>query len=311
MELVTQDQGYYPNYEMPLWYHAKEDFLPSRGLASRFRLILVEDGAGVLRLDQWRGAFIAPVLFCLNETERPELEQAQDVRAQALYFHPAIINDIFDFEVVRAQREGLSVSAKQDLYWLTPFIQRSSGYFRPINLGPMSVKRISELMHIVGYEIAAQSDANWPCRSRAYFLELLFVVARAYSNPETKDMASLAEPSRDMDAVIMYLHTHYGQKITISDLTHTFHTNRTTLTEAFRQATGLSVMSYLTRLRIQMASMLLRDTELDISQIMYRVGFRDNTHFGRIFRRYNDCTPSEYRHKYCWMLRDHGSHQPQ
>jgi YesN/AraC family two-component response regulator len=106
-----------------------------------------------------------------------------------------------------------------------------------------------------------------------------------------------------MGDVVMHLHTHYHQKITLADLTRTFHTNRTTLTRNFHRATGLSVMAYLHRLRIRVAATILRDTELDINQVMSRVGFRDNTNFGRTFRRYNGCTPSEYRRKYCWMLR--------
>jgi AraC-like DNA-binding protein len=295
MELETPDRGYYPGYRMPLWYNPQEDFHPDRGYRSRFRLILVEDGSGILRLGDWRGSFIAPVLFCLNETEQPALEQDRGVRAQALYFHPALINSLFDFKVIRKREAGLEGSDSQDLFWLRPFTQRQPGSFTPVSLGPSGARRVAELMRTVGGEIAAQSNVKWPCRSRSYFLELLFVIERAYNNPNTKEVESLADSPQAIDAVILHLHTHYQQKITLADLAHTFHTNRTTLAAQFHRATGLSVLAYLTRLRMRLAALILRDTELEIGQVMERVGCRDYTHFGRTFRRFKGCTPSEYR----------------
>ncbi len=61
-------------------------------------------------------------------------------------------------------------------------------------------------------------------------------------------------------------------------------------------------MTYLTQLRIRLAALMLRDTKLPISEVMWRVGFRDGTHFGRTFRKHTAQSPSEYREQYCWML---------
>jgi len=40
---------------------------------------------------------------------------------------------------------------------------------------------------------------------------------------------------QDIGEVILYLHTHYQEKITLAGLTRQFHTNRTTLTRQFRR----------------------------------------------------------------------------
>jgi AraC-like DNA-binding protein len=300
--LITEDSTRYPGYKMPLWHNPQEDFSPERGFGSRFRMILVENGSGILRVHGRQGGFIAPVLLCLNETERLERIQGRDLQAQALYFHPSVVNNVFDFEMIRGGGQDLALSESQDLDWFVPFTRRSPGTFKLDNLGPASARRISELMKTIGNLTSTLGDANWPCRSRSYFLELLFVVERIFNIPEAVEASSLAGDLQGMDDVILYLHTHYNRKISLADLTRVFHTNRTTLTQKFHQATGLSVVAYLTRLRMNVASLILRDTELDINQIMRRVGFQDNTHFGRTFRRYNGCTPSEYREKYCWML---------
>jgi AraC-like DNA-binding protein len=308
--LFIEDSARYPGYQMPLWHNPQEDFSPERGFGSRFRIILAEHGSGILRVNGWQGGFIAPVLFCLNETERLEQFQGRDLRAQALYFHPSLVNNVFGFDTIRNGRNSLTLSESQDLGWFSPFTLRTPGTFQPVNLGPTSARRISELMKTIGNLTYTLGEANWPCCSRSYFLELLFVVERIFTNPEARESSSLAGDLQGMDDVILYLHTYYYRKITLADLTRAFHTNRTTLTKKFQLATGLSVVAYLTRLRMNVASMILRDTELDINQIMRRVGFQDNTHFGRTFRRYNGCTPSEYREKYCWMLHPRASTPP-
>jgi AraC-like DNA-binding protein len=300
--LFAEDQIRHPGYRMPMTYNPREDFCPDICLGSRFRLILVEDGSGILRVGQWRGAFIAPVIFCLNETERSVLEQSRGLHAQALYFHPSIVNSAFDFTVVRGNGEGLPISDRQDLFLFAPFLHLESRVISA-SLIPSEKKRLGRIMKTIGDVIRIQSDCHWPCLSRSYLLELLIMVGQIYSGPASDGLPSLDDASQGMGDVVLHLHTHYHQKITLSELTRTFHTNRTTLNKRFHQATDLSVMAYLNRLRIRVAATILRDTSLDINQVMFRVGFRDNTNFGRTFRRYYGCTPSEYRRKYCWMLR--------
>jgi AraC family L-rhamnose operon regulatory protein RhaS len=94
------------------------------------------------------------------------------------------------------------------------------------------------------------------------------------------------------------LHTNYQNKITIEDLTQTFHINRTTLSEKFRASTGMSIKDYLIKLRIKLSAVMLRDTLLPISEIMTRVGFNEAHHFSRMFKRHMDCLPSDYRKEF-------------
>ena len=252
MELITAGRKYYPDYEMPLWHNPQEVFSPESGVGTRFRLVLVESGAGIVRLGERRESFIAPSLFCLNEMDAPELAQSLELQAQALYFHPAVVNSVFDFDNVR-RGEGFSVTEGQDLHCLVPFVQRNPGYAGQLHVGPASAKRISLLFDAVSQELAEQRDGVWPCRSRSFFLEVLFLVERVFSISPISEESALAESLYDVDPVILYLHTHYQEKVTITDLVRLFHTNRTTLEQRFREAAGMPVMTYLTQLRVRLA----------------------------------------------------------
>jgi AraC family transcriptional regulator of arabinose operon len=62
----------------------------------------------------------------------------------------------------------------------------------------------------------------------------------------------------------------------------------------FKRYTGLSIHQYHTRLRINEAARLLRETSLNISEIGYRTGYRDPLYFSHVFKRVKGCSPSEY-----------------
>jgi YesN/AraC family two-component response regulator len=63
----------------------------------------------------------------------------------------------------------------------------------------------------------------------------------------------------------------------------------------FKEATGQTFRSYLTRRRITRALELLRSGERNVSEVYLDVGFKDLSHFSRVFRKITGQLPSEYR----------------
>lgn len=288
-----------PSWKMPLLVMRDSGIRLRVGFRLRYRLLLIQEGAGILRFADQRCAFIAPSLICLHEADLPEVERMTDIKAHMLCFEPSLIHSSLNFENIR-QEEGFDLSAYQDRFWLKPFFERTKTYNGLLNVGPATFRRTMQFVENIEAQLREQGP-SWPCRSRSFLMELLFLIERIYSSPAAKEEIALPETHGEIDEVILYLHMHYQEKITISDLTKIFHMNRTTLMERFDAATGVSIMEYLIGLRVRIASMMLRDTLLPVSEIMERVGFNDMTHFGRTFRRYLGMTPSDYRQKLGWM----------
>ncbi len=304
MELFTIGQEIHQGREVPLWHNPEETFIPDLGADTRFRLILVTKGTGIIRLNDRHIVFNAPALLCINEYERPVLEQSSNIEATGLYFHPSVINSAFSLENIRQEPKNFEHTDRQDQDWLWAFVHRSTRWKGLLSLAPIIASRIAQQIAIVGRELSEQRDNFWPCRSRSYFLELLFLVDRLYREPDVTEIGVLSQVAslEGIGDVILYLHTHYQEKINLNDLARHFHTNRTTLTRQFREVTGLPVMTYLANLRVHLASLMLRNTNVSVMEVMQRVGFIDDTHFTRTFRKYTRSTPSEYRQRYCWML---------
>jgi AraC family L-rhamnose operon regulatory protein RhaS len=307
MTYSTVGRTIYPGYRMPLYRTAADTFRSSPESSQRFKILFFERGGGLLSCGSRRQHAVAPSIFCLNERELPALDPSPSgTKVQAVYFHPRVIHEDFTLESVYVQSEEPDW---QDRKWLQPFVVRGDGRPVALPLGPGTAARLAGLFAALGGELDAQPDAGWPCRSRSYFFEILFLIHRIfefgkYFRPDLPEIGPLSDADAEAKAaaVIQYLHTHYAEKITLDSLARIFYTNRTTLERQIREATGLPAMAYLARMRTQMAAFLLRDTEMDIPSIVARLGFTDPSQFRRAFRKHLGFSPTEYRKRYNWMI---------
>ena len=63
----------------------------------------------------------------------------------------------------------------------------------------------------------------------------------------------------------------------------------------FKEVTGLPPHKYQTKLRLDRSRYLLKNTQLNISEIAFMTGFSDPLYFSRIFKKTFGCPPIKYR----------------
>lgn len=302
LNVVTMGKKH-TDWQMPLVCNPFEELNSDTENIQSFRIVFIRQGTGIINTGGERTVFFAPVIYCLNETESFSAAECHNLSAQAVYFHPWVINSIFNYENIRQNGYGLSTSSSQDLFWFKPFLERSSHFCGQIPIGPLSVQKTANLLKAIIHQFVDQEDPDcWPCRGRSFLIELLFFLGQLYSVKEIDQTEFFPENSQGVDQIILYLYRNYQRKITIQELAEVFHTNRTSISNLFYTITGKTIHNYLINLRIQLASSLIRDTLLPLAEITERVGFGDLTHFTRTYRRLTGYTPSEYRQKFCWML---------
>ena len=63
----------------------------------------------------------------------------------------------------------------------------------------------------------------------------------------------------------------------------------------FKEATGITLMDYVTRVRIERVKTLLLDPSMRVSEVAFASGFGSIPRFNSAFKKHMGVSPSEYR----------------
>ncbi len=259
-------------------------------LGDRYRCVYVRAGFCILKNGETSQLVTAPSVICLNEKDTVEIVESTDLTLDILYFYPGCFAPELTLESLNTQTDYL-----EDYWFFRPFLERSDSYIGASKTNQYLGNRASELIGLADRELTRQRDEFWPCRSRSFFIELMLLVNKLYDNDEGYDRIFLGKMDDEIREVVNYIHIHYSEKMTMQTVTRAFNTNKTSLNEKFKSVMGLTVIQYLNHLRMQIACSFLRRTELNVGEIMERVGFIDDAHFLRMFKKYAHCAPTVYR----------------
>ena len=100
-----------------------------------------------------------------------------------------------------------------------------------------------------------------------------------------------------VEKVNLYIENNYSQEISLAQLAEIFYMSPNYLSAVFNEKNGINLKDFVNRLRIEKAKNLLKETGLKISEISRRVGYSQVSYFGSIFRKFEGCTPKEYRNR--------------
>lgn len=300
MNFVTKGKNIHIERIIPLYIEENNRILEDFNYS--FRLVVIESGSMMLELNDKSIFLESPAVFCLNNRDNIIISNMKDTNIKTIYFRPEIINSKFGENKLRiSEIDELSYTEYQDYVWLYPFIENDEDISRYIKLGPDSLNQVLKSYDQLKDELLNQYDGYWPCRSRSYFLEILFLLHNMQKSYEVFK-SKIDNQIGELEGILLYIHTNYKDEISISTLVEKFNISRTKMNTMFIKTTGKSVIKYLIDIRIKLACLILRDTMKPIKEVAYQAGFRDITHFGRSFKKSVELSPSKYREQYNWMI---------
>ena len=94
---------------------------------------------------------------------------------------------------------------------------------------------------------------------------------------------------------LSYIDENFAQNITLDDVARLQNLNPSYFCRVFKRASGSSFVDYLNFVRVCKSEKMLAAGEKSILEIAGDVGFTSLSYFNRIFKRYKNCTPTEYR----------------
>jgi YesN/AraC family two-component response regulator len=108
-------------------------------------------------------------------------------------------------------------------------------------------------------------------------------------DPETTDRA------RAIFRAIRHIEAHLDATLSLADVARVAGMSKFHFCRRFQAHTGQHFREFLARRRIERAKELLKTQGRTITDIFRDVGFKDMTHFGRVFKRLEGQLPSEFR----------------
>jgi len=133
---------------------------------------------------------------------------------------------------------------------------------------------------------------NWQVCSELLVISLTLEML-AYSM--RKSILVEKSPPDWLARVIEKLNDEFGEKLTADDLALEANVHPVHLAAVFRKFQNQTIGEYVHNLRIQVATKLLANKNIPISEIALSIGFSDQSHFTRVFKRVMGTTPGAYR----------------
>lgn len=103
---------------------------------------------------------------------------------------------------------------------------------------------------------------------------------------------------RRMQHITEYVMAHYIHNITLDDIAQEMGMNRSAFCSYFRKQKGMTFTQFVTKYRLDTACGILKNSNKQVSEICYTVGFNDVPHFVRLFTAEYGMSPTKYRKRH-------------
>ncbi|MFC4102683.1 helix-turn-helix domain-containing protein [Paenibacillus xanthanilyticus] len=161
----------------------------------------------------------------------------------------------------------------------------------PLQLGNAGAARKAvESVFREAYELWSEKNNGYEWHVKLQLLHAIQLLNRlGRSSAETAGAASVVHNA------IQLMKTSFKEALTRDQMADSVALSPGYFSVLFKAHTGHSPIQYLTKIRIDQAKLLLRNTTLAISQVAEESGFPDSFYFSRLFQKETGMSPRDYR----------------
>lgn len=131
-----------------------------------------------------------------------------------------------------------------------------------------------------------------------YLQELLISMIRRHTLPQISVPVNRLPAPKNGSAIynkiIFYLEEHIREFVTIEDICHDNLIGRSQLQKLFREQHQCGIIEFFTEMKVEFAKQLIRENQLNFTQISDFLGYSSIHYFSRQFKKVTGMTPSEY-----------------
>ena len=182
-----------------------------------------------------------------------------------------------------------------DIRWIVPSGFASDKLLKGFGLDEPQVFELGDIKilehHFRKIHDALMSDSIYGnYRAAGFLYDFLIEFHRLISAASSAVTANTA-----VIRAVDYININYTSEITMEQLCEAAGVSKQHLCRLFRSVLNVRPMEYAAKRRIQAAKELLTNTDLSIEEIAEETGFCTGSYFCKLFRRYEEMTPSQFR----------------
>ena len=136
-------------------------------------------------------------------------------------------------------------------------------------------------------------------RSMGHLMETVGIIEQLFSRFIQEESVSNIPNylNLHMQEILVYIQKNIANNIAIEELAQMACTSKDHFTRVFKSITGIAPCEFIIRKRIEKAQYLLLTSDLSQKQIIDEVGIKSVAYLCRIFKKYTNYTPEEYRNQ--------------
>lgn len=206
----------------------------------------------------------------------------KDIREITLQFNPNIFSDVFLSKSIMKPLQDMFRNAAHGILFSESVIK--TVYPRLSKIPKMDgIDYFLEVFSIL-YDLAISRNQR--------LLSTNTIVLESFEN------------SDKLKQIYDYIQENYQSKITLDDAANLLNISTVSLNRFLKKRVGKTFVDYLNEVRIGYSSRwLIEKKDMSISEIAYASGFNSIGHFNRIFRKFKDRNPTQYRNDFSGIKR--------
>lgn len=95
--------------------------------------------------------------------------------------------------------------------------------------------------------------------------------------------------------MLSFIHSNFPKELSVDEIAKSANISKSECFRCFRNMIDKKPITYLNEYRLKYAVKLLLTTDMQITEICFACGFNHISYFGKIFRRYYNMSPKEFR----------------
>ncbi|QIK53142.1 AraC family transcriptional regulator [Dysgonomonas sp. HDW5B] len=249
---------------------------------SFFRFVYIVSGNGKQRVNNNQSDYKAGSLFLLT----PDDYHTFDVESTTEFL-------LISFNNIYIQNKGLDSTCKQRMEFILQNANHNPGCILYNKSDKLLVKSIAEsiIREYVNRDLYSKDLVQQLINT------LIVIVARniAAYLPE-KISENTDEKAFD---ILQYIQTNIASpsKIRIDEISRHFGISESYVGRYFKKHTNETMQQYITNYRIKMIENRLLHSDMRITEIAFELGFTDESHLYKFFKKKKGVAPSEFRKK--------------